>query len=180
MYAGHIGVALAGKRAWPLAPLWMLVIASEIPDWTDAGLCIAGVRTPVYGMMSHSIPAILVLAVTAATLAVVIEGAHPTVVRSAVVAVAAMVILHTLADWLTGLKPTWPGGPMIGLGLYRWPVADFILEAAVVVLGWLLYRSTLPRTARASRASSLLLASLLVLQLAADVSFALVHGMKKC
>ena len=180
MYAGHIGVALAAKRAWPLVPLWLLVIASELPDWTDAGLCIAGVRTPVYGMMSHSIPAILVLAVTAATLVIVIERPHPQVVRTAVVAVALMVVLHMVADWLTGLKPTWAGGPMIGLELYRWPVADFLLEALVVILGWLAYRSTLPTRARASRSSSLLLASLVVLQLAADVSFALVPGLKKC
>jgi chromate transport protein ChrA len=158
----------------------MLVIASEIPDWTDAGLCIAGVRTPVYGMLSHSVPAMLVLAITAGTLAAVIQQPHPVAVRSAVTAIALMVIFHAVADWLTGLKPTWPGGPMIGLNLYRWPVADFILEAAVVVLGWLLYRLTLPKTTRASRTSSLLLASLLLLQLAADVSFALVPGMKKC
>jgi hypothetical protein len=85
-----------------------------------------------------------------------------------------------VADWLTGLKPTWAGGPMIGLELYRWPVADFLLEALVVILGWLAYRSTLPTRPRASRSSSLLLASLLVLQLAADVSFALVPGLKKC
>ena len=180
MYAGHIGVALAAKRAWPLVPLWMLVIASELPDWADAGLCIAGVRTPVYGMMSHSIPAVFVIAITAAMLAVVIEQPHPVVVRYAFLAVGMMVMLHAVADWTTGLKPTCPGGPMIGLELYRWPVVDFILEAVVIVLGWRAYRATLPSGRRASRASFLLLGSLLILQLAADVSFALVPGMKKC
>lgn len=180
MYAGHIGIALAAKRAWPLVPLWMLVIASELPDWTDAALCIAGVRTPVYGMMSHSIPAVFVIGVTAATLAVLFDRPHPVAVRDAFVAVLTMVVLHTVADWTTGLKPTWPGGPMIGLELYRWPIADFILEAVVIVIGWRAYRATLPSGPRAKRSSFLLLGSLLMLQLAADVSFALVPGIKKC
>ncbi len=191
MYAGHIGVALGLKRSWPLIPLWMLVIASELPDWTDAGLCISGVRTPVYGMLSHSLPAVAVLAILAGTVAVVIgpskpNGELPVALRTpaSLMAlagpVALAVALHMVGDWFTGLKPTWPGGPMIGLQLYRMPVVDFLLEAVVVILGWLAYRATLPQNPRAARVASLLLASLLILQLAADVSFALVPGLKKC
>lgn len=180
MYAGHIGIALAAKRVWPLAPLWMLVIAAELPDWADGVLCVVGVRSTVYGMMSHSIPAVLILGITAATLGVVVERPHPMVLRSVFAAVLTMVVLHTVADFTTGSKPTWPGGPMIGLGLYRFPVADFLLEAAVVVIGWRMYRATLPATSHARRVSNVLLASLLLLQLAADISFALVPGLKKC
>jgi hypothetical protein len=158
----------------------MLVIAAEIPDWADGALCLSGVRTSVYGMLSHSVPAVLILGITAATFAVIIERPHPIVVRSAFAGVIAMVVLHTVADWVTGLKPTWPGGPMIGLEIYRVPVADFLIEALVVTLGWWLYRQTLPQTAHARRVSNVLLASLLLLQLAADISFALVPGLKKC
>ena len=169
----------------------MLVIASELPDWADASLCISGVRTPVYGMLSHSLPAVAVLAVLAGTVAAVIGPSRssgefpvrlPTAASLVVIAgpVALAVALHMVSDWFTGLKPTWPGGPMIGLQLYRVPVVDFLLEAVVVILGWLAYKATLPQNPRAARAASLLLASLLVLQLAADVSFALVPGLKKC
>jgi hypothetical protein len=47
---------------------------------------------------------------------------------------------HWPADFITGLKPTWPGGPTVGLSLYNHPVWDAVLECAIVVLAWVAYR----------------------------------------
>ncbi|HEX2723425.1 MAG TPA: hypothetical protein VHM24_10930, partial [Gemmatimonadaceae bacterium] len=48
-------------------PLWLLIVASQLPDWTDAAACIARVHSDVPGMISHSLPAAAVLAVVTAT-----------------------------------------------------------------------------------------------------------------
>jgi nitrate reductase gamma subunit len=85
-----------------------------------------------------------------------------------------------LADYVTGLKPTWPGGPFIGLEVYRHPAVDFGIEAIVIVLGWMIYRRSLPADRRDSSPVNVMLFCLLLLQLAASVSFSLFPGIKKC
>jgi hypothetical protein len=55
-----------------------------------------------------------------------------------------LTLSHVVADYVTGVKPTWPGGPMIGLDLYSLPLVDLIVEAAVLVVGWQVYRRSLP------------------------------------
>src|SRR4030081_3748783 len=58
--------------------------------------------------------------------------------------ISAGVLSPIFLDGITGYKPTWPGGPMIGLKLYDHPVADFVAEAVVIAIGALLYARTLP------------------------------------
>src|ERR1044071_5918633 len=124
MNAGHVGVALGAHGIRKAIPLWFLIIASQLPDWTDAAFCLANVRPSTPGILSHSIPAVSLLALLAA-LAYVIRMRDPAgMLRGAVV-----VFSHAAGDYLPGLKPTWSGGPMIGLMLYRRPLIDFIVEA---------------------------------------------------
>lgn len=175
MYGGHVGIALAGKGFRRTIPLWVLVIATQLPDWTDAAVCAAGVSSPPTEMLSHSMPAVGVLA---AVMAGLYYAAQRDAASSAIVAV--IVVSHMLADFLTGLKPTWPGGPHIGLQLYQRPAIDFAIEAVFIVIGWMIYRRTLPVNRRSSGPSILLLASLLLLQLGASMSFVLFPGIKKC
>ena len=174
MYVGHVGAALGAKRVVPTAALGALIVASYLPDWTDAALCVTGSYhdTQIY---SHSVPAIAVLAVTAAVVQVA-RGRG----RSAALAVAALVISHILLDYLTGIKPTWPGGPTIGLALYSRPVIDFLIETAAIVFGWTLYRASLPRTLPRWNASHLMLAVLILMQLTADVARLLLPSINKC
>ena len=127
MYGGHLGVALAGKGFRKTIPLWVLIVATQLPDWTDAAVCSAGVSSPPSEMLSHSIPAIAVLA---AVIAALYYAAQRDAVSSMIV--ATMVVSHMLVDFLTGLKPTWPGGPRIGLQLYQRPVIDFALELSLI------------------------------------------------
>jgi len=175
MYGGHVGIALAGKGYRSSIPLWVLVIATQLPDWTDAAVCAAGVSSPPTEMLSHSMPAIAVLAAVMAALYYLMQR---DAVSSTIVAL--IVVSHMLADFLTGLKPTWPGGPHIGLQFYQRPAIDFAIEAVIIVIGWVIYRRSLPGNRRSSPPAILLLASLLLLQLGASMSFVLFPGIKKC
>jgi hypothetical protein len=175
VYGGHVGIALAGKGLRNVVPLWILLVATQLPDWTDAAVCIAGVAAPPSGMLSHSLPAIAVLG---GTLALLYYGASRDSAGAGLVGLT--VLSHAVADYATGLKPTWPGGPVIGLALYRQPAIDFVLEAVVIGIGWLIYRGSLDEGRRRSSPVLLMLISLLLLQLAASVSFAMFPGIRKC
>ena len=175
MYGGHVGIALAAKGVRSTIPLWALLLAAQLPDWTDAAVCAAGLSSPPSGMLSHSLAAVAVLG---GSLALLYYGAARDAAAATVVGL--VVVSHAVADYATGLKPTWPGGPWIGLQLYRQPAIDFVVEAIVIVIGWLLYRRSLSPDRRRSGPVVLMLAALLLLQLAASVSFALFPGIRKC
>ena len=175
MYGGHVGIALAGKGLRPTVPMWVLLLATQLPDWTDAAVCMAGIASPPPGMLSHSLPAVAVLG---SALALLYYGASRDSVGAGLVGLT--VLSHAIADFATGLKPTWPGGPMIGLGLYRQPAIDFVLEAVIIAGGWAIYRGSLSESRRRSSPVVLMLIVLLLLQLAASVSFAMFPGMRKC
>jgi hypothetical protein len=175
MYGGHVGIALAGKGLRQAIPLWVLLLATQLPDWTDAAVCAAGISSPPSELLSHSLPAIAVLG---GLLALLYYG----VVRdpAGAVLVGLIVVSHGVADYATGLKPTWPGGPKIGLQLYQQPAIDFVIEGVVILIGWIVYRRSLPGSRRDSSPLVLMLIALLLLQLAASVSFALFPGIRKC
>lgn len=174
MYIGHVGAALAAKRVRASVGLLVLLIATYAPDWVDSGLCVAGTFNPK-GMLSHSIPAVLVLALLGFTL----YGAFTGDWTGALV-VSGVVLSHMFLDWITGYKPTWPGGPMIGLELYHYPIVDFIAEALTILFGTLLYMRTLGRRPRPWVDFSIMLGALLVLQLAIDVAHLLMRTLPKC
>ena len=175
MYGGHIGIALAGKGLRPAVPLWLLVLATQLPDWMDAAACSAGNGSPPSGILSHSLPAVAVLG---GVLALLYYG----VARNSAAAgiVGLVVVSHAFADYATGLKPTWPGGPWIGLELYQRPAIDLAIEAIVILIGWLVYRRSVSEDRRRSAPVTLMVITLLLLQLAASVSFALFPGIRKC
>ena len=175
MYGGHIGIALAGKGLRPSVPLWLLVLATQLPDWTDAAVCAAGISVPPSGILSHSLPAVAALG---SVLALLYYGTSRDTAGAGLVGLT--VLSHTIADYATGLKPTWPGGPIIGLGLYRQPAADFVLEAAVLFIGWMIYRRSIAFSRLRSSPVALMLIALVLLQLAASVSFAMFPGLRKC
>jgi membrane-bound metal-dependent hydrolase YbcI (DUF457 family) len=174
MYIGHVGVALAAKRMRPSIALAALLVATYTPDWVDSGLCLVRVSNP-QGMLSHSIPAIALLALVGFA----VYALH-TRDWAAALLVAGVILSHMLLDWITGDKPTWPGGPMIGLGLYRYPVADFIVEGLLIVIGVALYRPTLPSHTTPLTDGSIMLGALLVLQLGIDIAHLMMESLPKC
>ncbi|MFN2567062.1 MAG: hypothetical protein ABR499_18855 [Gemmatimonadaceae bacterium] len=47
---------------------------------------------------------------------------------------------HWAADLFTGTsKPTWVGGPTLGLSLYDHPLIDFVVEATLFLAAWLFF-----------------------------------------
>ena len=174
MYLGHVGVALGSKGLHPRVALLVLLIATYAPDWVDAGLCIVGAYDPG-GMLSHSMPVVAVLA----ALGLVIYALTTRDWLGGVV-VAAVVASHMLLDWLTGYKPTWPGGPMIGLRLYAHPVLSLVIETVVLVLGVLVYRRSLPDRRRGWIDAAVMLGALVFMQLAITLLRALTVPLPKC
>jgi membrane-bound metal-dependent hydrolase YbcI (DUF457 family) len=173
MYVGHLGAALGAKRIAPAVAMGTLVFATYLPDWVDAALCLTG-RYHDAQMYSHSIPATVVLAVLAGA-----TQLRRLDLRAALV-VAAVVISHVVLDYITGIKPTWAGGPFIGLEIYRHPVVDFSIEAVVIVTGWAFYHRTLPAGLPKWNASTAMLIVLLVMQGGIDAAHLLLPSVNKC
>jgi len=174
MYIGHVGAALAAKRFRASIGLLALLVATYVPDWVDGGLCVAGVNNPE-GMLSHSIPAVLLFALAGFSLYAAVSRD-----RTGALVIAGLIVSHMLLDWITGYKPTWPGGPMIGLRLYSHPVVDFVVEGLVIVAGALLYARTLPPRSRPWIDVAVMVGALLLLQLGIDVAHIVMKSFPKC
>ncbi len=171
MYAGHIGFGLGAYSFRKTAPLWLLLLAAQIPDWLDAGACIADINPGPYGIHTHGLVAVGGAAVICALFAYAVTR---DVVAALIVAV--VVVSHWGLDLFTGVKPTWPGGPVLGLQLYSRPLIDVALETATILAGWLLYRRTLPERVRGSGWTYATLFSLCALQILAGGALALSLG----
>lgn len=175
MYAGHIGIALGAKGLRESIPLWVLVLAAQSPDWTDASLCLVGIRPSIPGMYSHSLPAVAGLMVVTCLLYL---ATYRDRIGAAIVSLTVM--SHMLGDYVTGHKPTWPGGPIVGLGIYGAPAVDFAVEALVIGAGWMMYRSSVTHSRRVTTPVNLLPAALIAFQLAAAIAFTISPGLRKC
>jgi hypothetical protein len=174
MYIGHLGFALAGKGLRRNAPIWLLVMATQGCDWVQAVACVAA-PAGTSAMWSHSVPAVAALA------AVLSLSAYLLTANRAIAALTgAVAVSHVLADYITGLKPTWPGGPIIGLDLYSHPLGDLAVELAVLILGWLLYRRSLPPELRSRRLTWVLLVVLGATQLLGVLKLGLLPSTPKC
>ena len=142
MVSGHLALGLAANGRRPTLPLGVCLLAACWPDLIMGGLGVAGVATTA-DAYSHSLPAVVLWAVAAALW---VGAAH----RNAADGLwtGALVAIHLPSDWVTSRLALWPGGPVWGAGLYAHPVADLLLETALAVGGWALYRTGLPDAAR--------------------------------
>lgn len=174
MYLGHVGIALGAKGVRREASFLVLLLATYAPDWIDAGLCVVGAYDP-RGMLSHSFPAIALLAAVVLTT----FGAMKRDIVSGFV-VSAVVLSHMILDWITGYKPTWPGGPMIGLRLYSQPAANLVLEVVAILIGVLLYRRSLPLRAKPWIDLAAMAGILIAMQAILIIARALTVTLPKC
>lgn len=140
MYAGHAALALLAKARRPRVPLALLVPVAFAPDWIEWVFAAFGRRNQE---LSHSLVSVGI----GATLVALIYGASR---RDWIGALAVWLtyVSHWAADFFTGLKPTWPGGPTVGLYLYSKPAVDAAIELTVIALCWLAYRASLPALSR--------------------------------
>lgn len=171
MYAGHIGLALGAYSFRRTIPLWLILIAAQLPDWLDAGMCMADIDRGPFGLYTHGFIAVALGAVAFGVLAWLLARD-----LAGALIVAGVVVSHYLLDYFTGFKPTWSGGPIVGLDLYARPMADLTLETITVVVGWLLYRRTLPSSVRNDGMVYATLFALIALQVVAGVTLALSLG----
>lgn len=132
MIVGHVGIALLARRigkAW--VPLAWLLTAAYLADLLRIVLKIR-LDIESANWLSHSIPAI---AAEALVVSAVWYIRHRGISQAAVLGIVAL--LHWPADLLTGCKETWPGGPLIGLALYRHPGIDFGIEVSLILVALL-------------------------------------------
>ena len=168
MYVGHIGIAL-GVKGWKRSiPLSALVIAAQGPDWIDTVASAFHIRSDHAAMWSHSLPSAFVVALVVGVMAFVGWRSFATAST-----LFATYLSHLPADYITGRKPLVPGGPLLGLGLYDRPRWDFAVELIVILVGWLLWRTSLHRERRNRPAAWMLLAGLIAIQAAADFALSI-------
>jgi hypothetical protein len=140
VYAGHAALALLAKSRRPRIPLAVLIPVAFAPDWIEWIFSAAGLRNQE---ISHSLVSIGI----GATLVALVYGVSQRDWSGALI-VWLTYVSHWAADFFTGLKPTWPGGPTVGLYLYKTPVADAAIEFAVIAVCWFAYRRSLPAPSR--------------------------------
>lgn len=158
MYAGHAAIALLAKGKRPRVPLALLVPVAFAPDWIEWICAAFGNRNP---QISHSLVSVGI----GATLVALIYGAARRD-WSGAFAVALTYASHWPADFLTGLKPTWPGGPTVGLYWYARPVYDLSIEILLIAAAWIAYRRSLPPESERRQMAWLVPGGLVVMQLA--------------
>lgn len=140
MFTGHAALAMGAKGARPRIPIALLVPIAFAPDWVEWICKLFGWESR---FASHSLVSVFIGAS-------IVAIAYGFTARS--VADGGMLGLtylsHWAADFLTGDKPTWRGGPNVGLMLYAHPLRDVVLESALILVCWLIYRRSLPTESR--------------------------------
>jgi hypothetical protein len=167
---GHLGVAAAAQGYRRDDSLVWLLAAAMAPDAVDAAFVVVGSCNP-NGLYSHTLPAAALIAAVTGAIVFLTTGRRGTGLMA-----VAMTLAHIPLDYVTGHKLFWPGGEIIGLRLYEYPVADFFVEAALVAAGWWILRTRrgAPRWAVGWPA----LAAMLILQATVDVVGKARNGLK--
>lgn len=136
MFIGHTAIALAAKRVRPSVPLAALIAATYGPDVIEITLLALWRWARVQAAFgSHSIPSV-------ALGAAVVAAAYWIWRRDAggAALLAVTYASHWAADLFTGSgKPTWGGGPTIGLSLYEHPLLDFVVESGLLLAAWVIF-----------------------------------------
>jgi LexA-binding, inner membrane-associated putative hydrolase len=157
MFIGHYGLALAAKRTAPRVSLGASIAAAQLVDLIWPVLLLAGLEqvrivpnaNPFLRLSfvsypwTHSLLMGIVWAVIAGYAYAALRGN-----RRGGVIIGLLVVSHWVLDWLTHLPdlPLYPGGPRVGLGLWRSFYGTMVVEAVIFVVGLAIY-------ARATRAT---------------------------
>jgi len=163
MYTGHVAIALAARAVRSDPPLWVLVLASQACDWVEFFTYpfTPPRQTELY---SHGFPFVLIAAGAAAVAVWSWRRSTP-----AAATVLLLYLSHPLVDYVTGFKLLWLGGPPVGLLMIYRPVADFVTQAAMCVLGFAIYWRSLPEARRRQLSAAAPLVLLLALQGVSDL-----------
>src|SRR3989454_2318569 len=161
MFVGHYGVSFAAKRRDPSIPLWALFVAVQLLDVSWSLFVFFGVEkvrivpgitasNPLdlyYMPYTHSLVAALLWSLGAYVAYRSIRGFGAS--RRAALLVAAAVFSHWVLDLIVHRPdlPLYDNTLKMGLGLWNYRAAAFLLEVAILFGGMLLYlRSTTATT----------------------------------
>ncbi len=181
MFIGHFAVGFAAKKVAPRASLGILVLAAEWVDFIFPLLLLAGVEhagiragaNPFLTLdlsdypVSHSLVAGFGWALLLGGLVLRVTKDA----RSGLV-VGAAVLSHWVLDFVshTPDMPLWPGGPVVGLGLWNSVAATVIVEGLLFACGlWLYFGSTRAKD-RIGRWGAIALAAFLIVVYALNLT----------
>ncbi len=173
MFVGHLAVAFGARRASPRVPLAALVAAAFALDLIWPLMLLLGVEsvridpgntafTPLafeHYPWTHSLATVLGWSVLAATLATWrLKSAMGGWV------IGALVASHWVLDLIVHRPdlPLWPGGPVVGLGLWNSIAGTFVLEGLLLAIGVEAYRRGAPARDAVGRWSLAALVALVV------------------
>jgi hypothetical protein len=159
VFIGHFAVGFAAKRWAPRSNLGVLLLAPLLLDFLWPLFVLAGIEhfqitpsgNPFLTLSFTSYPwshSLLLAAGWALLFALLYRwgGGAP---RTALI-LALGVVSHWVLDWITHRPdlPLWPGGPLVGLGLWRSAPSTIAVESTLLLLGGGLYlRATRARDA---------------------------------
>lgn len=150
MFIGHYGLALATKRAAPRVSLGTLIAAAQLADLIWPVLLLLGLEhvrivpnaNPLLTLSFDSYPWTHSL-LMAVVWAVIAGGGYAAIRRNRTggVVVGLLVVSHWVLDWITHVPdlPLYPGGPRVGLGLWRSLYGTLVVETAVFMVGVVVY-----------------------------------------
>jgi hypothetical protein len=176
MFVGHYGVAFIAKAKAKEIPLWQLFIAVQLVDVVWAPLVLLGIERArivpgitkslpldlYYMPYSHSLVAAFVWSAAA-------FAAYRTFRPSGTRAAALVLGLAVLSHWLLDLfvhrpdLPLWDDTYKVGLGLWNYPLAAFLIEGGLLVGGLLLYLRSSVAVSPAGKYSFWLFAAVLLI-----------------
>lgn len=149
MFLGHYAVALAAKPAIPRRSAGWSFLAVQFLDILSAALVLLGVEKVriLPGFLPGSPLVLTDIAWShGLVMALIWSWFCFRLTKSAVL--AACVASHWVLDFIAHQPdlPVWRGGPLLGLGLWRWREGTLAVELILFATGMLIYmRSTRPR-----------------------------------
>ena len=163
MFVGHFALAFAAKPRAPQVSLPVLFAAAQFADLLWPVLVAAGIEqvrvapgitafTPldfVSYPISHSLVMLIVWGAVLGWICFMVLGGERGGTRAWQI-VFGLVVSHWLLDFVTHRPdmPVYPGGPMLGLGLWNSIPATLLTELVMFAGGLLIYaRATRPRDA---------------------------------
>jgi hypothetical protein len=182
MFIGHFALGFAAKREVPRVSLAALFAAAQLADLLWPFFLLLGweqvrpadTTNPFLGLdfvsfpLSHSLLLLAAWGIVFGYVYTKSTGASP----SAFLWLAALVVSHWVLDAATHLPdmPLYPGGPKIGLGLWKSPAATVAVESAMFGAGLVVYlRATRARDV-AGRWATVGLIALLVIAYGASLA----------
>jgi hypothetical protein len=145
MFVGHYAVALAAKRFTPRTSLGILFIAVQLLDVVWAPLILLGVEHArvVPGLLPASALDLYDMPWTHGLVAALAWSWFAFRFSKNGV-LGACIFSHWVLDFVTHRPdlPLFRGGTRVGLGLWRFREASFLVEAALLIGGFLIYQQS--------------------------------------